>query len=403
MSTVTTPPAPHRARYEVVVAGGGPAGAAAAAVLARAGRRVLLADAGTGPPKTVESLPGTARLLLADLGLPAPTPGPAALPCYARHTAWGSSVLHTVDLLLDPHGHAWQLDRPRFDHALRRAAAAAGADLAEGTTVRRPVRHGAEWRLTLTTGTTHRTVRCRWLVDATGRRAALAVRCGARRRVRDALVGLLLTLPATPEDQDGSSLVESEPDGWWYTALHPAGRRLLAHFTDADLPGAALRTGAAARHRLAATRHVSRRVPPRRLPADAVLRRVAAHTAHLDTAHGEGWVAAGDAALALDPLSSQGVLTALYTGMRAGQAVDAELRGERDAAARHTAAVRQAHHAYLREHRAVHADETRWRQRPFWSRRQPAPRLGTPAGHTGAPPGGTHRPDPAPHAAHEEV
>jgi len=36
------------------------------------------------------------------------------------------------------------------------------------------------------------------------------------------------------------------------------------------------------------------------------------------TATGEGWLAAGDAALSLDPLSSQGLFKALYTGLAGG-------------------------------------------------------------------------------------
>ncbi|KDN87664.1 FAD-dependent oxidoreductase [Kitasatospora cheerisanensis] len=44
-------------RYDVVVAGGGPAGAAAALALARAGRSVLLADPGRGPPPSARRCP----------------------------------------------------------------------------------------------------------------------------------------------------------------------------------------------------------------------------------------------------------------------------------------------------------------------------------------------------------
>jgi flavin-dependent dehydrogenase len=37
---------------------------------------------------------------------------------------------------------------------------------------------------------------------------------------------------------------------------------------------------------------------------------------------GEGFLAAGDAALALDPLASQGLLNALFTGLAAAEAAD---------------------------------------------------------------------------------
>ncbi|MGW2026576.1 FAD-dependent monooxygenase [Streptomyces decoyicus] len=228
------------------------------------------------------------------------------------------------------------------------------------------------WRLALRdrSGGGERTVRCRWVVDATGRGAAIAVRSGARRHTGDRLTAFHLTLDPAPQDvTDGRSLVESDQDGWWYTALLPSRHRLVAYFTDPDLPVAA--HGAERFHdRLLATRHISRRARPHGPTTPRPPRRAPAHSAHLDRVHGDGWTAAGDAAAAFDPLSSQGILTALYTGLSAGRAVDARLHGDRAALAAYAAQVTTARTAYQHGHRAVHAQETRWADRPFWARRQ---------------------------------
>ncbi|MGW2485716.1 tryptophan 7-halogenase [Streptomyces sp. NPDC001606] len=357
--------------YEAVIAGGGPSGAAAAITLAAAGRSVLLADAGTGPPKTGESLVPAARMLLRDLGVDPGTLDRDHRVCQGTVSAWGSSDPQQVHFINDPHGHGWHLDRPAFDRLLRSRALAHGAQVAEHTTVGHPARDpDGGWRVTLTAAGVHRTLHCRWLVDATGRRARVAVRCGALRHRYDRLLAVHLQLADDPRDTEHLSLVESAADGWWYTApCHPTGR-LVTFFTDTDLTPAGLTTPEVFLSRLAATVHTAARAvdrPPR--PGHLPLR-CAAHTARLDPAVGDGWIAVGDAAAAYDPVSSQGVLTALYTGTCAGRTVHAHLDGEPHALARYTAQLQETFDAYLLGHRAVHSWERRWPTSPFWRRRQ---------------------------------
>jgi len=79
--------------WNAVIAGAGPAGAAAACVLARAGRRVLLADADEEGFRVGEALHGAARPLLREIGAELPAAdGPHAL-IGGNLSGWGSDAL----------------------------------------------------------------------------------------------------------------------------------------------------------------------------------------------------------------------------------------------------------------------------------------------------------------------
>lgn len=358
-------------KYEVVIAGGGPAGAAAALCLARAGHRVLLADsADPAAFKIGESLPPAARTLLRDLDVWERFQQEGHLPCHGNLAAWGSADLSGTDFVFDPHGPGWHLDRARFDRFLRASARTAGARVREQAVIRHDQSwQDGVWQLGLTDQDGPARIRCTWVIDATGRRGAIARGRGARRQVRDALMGLFVRLDPAGHDRDARTLVEAAPDGWWYTALVPGGHRVLAYLTDADLIHPSLRTLDGYLELLDQTQHVRGCLATHGYVLTTKPRGAPAQSAWLEPALGGGWLAVGDAAISFDPLSSQGVLTALVTGITAGQALHAHLTGDQDALASYRARLTTIDAAYQQNRAMCYGLERRWLHRPFWRRR----------------------------------
>ncbi|HEX8093701.1 NAD(P)/FAD-dependent oxidoreductase [Jatrophihabitans sp.] len=360
---------------DLLIIGAGPAGSAAALRARALGLRVvLLADQGR-PPGVVESLPPAGRRLLVDLGCWQSFVDSKPTPSRGVRSVWGSSHPVERSSIRDPDGPGWHLDRAVFDAFLQAQAIRAGAELRHGRlrSVRlRSVRQGDE--LIECADAAGNVLTSRFLLDASGRSAAAAGRLGARRRYDDAAVATISGYRVAASDTDLRTVIEATPAGWWYSlraegADGPA--RVVGRVGDADLD-TGIDTG---------IETVPDVMPPgvRELLGGAHLqlppRRVAANSGYLQPFAGPRWAAAGDAALSFDPLSSQGLLTALFTGRAAAQAIAATLAGSDQAIAdyaRRLSAIRQAYQANLA---LYYGAERRWAAEPFWARRHGGPTI----------------------------
>jgi 2-polyprenyl-6-methoxyphenol hydroxylase-like FAD-dependent oxidoreductase len=171
----------------------------------------------------------------------------------------------------------------------------------------------------------------------------------------------------------GVTVTIAEPEGWWYTAPLPDGRRILAFHTDADLPvakdldgTAMLLASARAQPDLAALLSAVD-FQPLSEPGYCT-----AHSCWTVPSAGLGWLAVGDAALACDPLSSQGLFNALYSGLMAARALRRALAGDTEALADYHQSIARVVDAYRAHLTAWYALESRWPEKPFWARRRGA-------------------------------
>lgn len=361
------------ARFDVAIAGAGPAGSALALRLAWAGCTVALIErSALDGLRAGESLAPAVLPLLADLGVAGRFLELGALPSWGTRSIWGSDEEAVHSHLAHPYGSGWHVDRAALDRMLAEAAVAAGASLLSQTTIGRCRRRANDrWELDLC-GPGPAMLEAEVAIDATGRTASLSRQLGGRSIVFDRLVGRMSLHRAARQVGGGFVSIVADPGGWWYAAPLPGGRMVTVRFSDADL---------------LADRHAPASEPPGSIQvllgsaAPDVPRVFSALSQRLRRGTERGrWLAVGDAALSVDPISGSGVVRALRTAASAASTTLDLLAGSERAVdetiARYEQELDRACLVYLAERSAYYRDERRWPGSPFWARRHATPPRG---------------------------
>jgi len=359
--------------YDVAIIGGGPAGSAAGLSLmqlAPQARVVLFEASGYDTWRHGEVLSGQARGLLESLRCWEQLAGTGLLPCHGNRAAWGSAEPHDNEFIFSLHGSSWRLDRRRFDRTLCECARAAGVEvLTRARVTESSETADGAWSLGVPSGR----IQAGFVIDASGRHSCFASRRGAKRLAADHLAGVALTFefPEHPAPLDNFTWIEAQVDGWWYSSIVPGGRAqvaVVAWMSDTDLIRqsrlhqrdqwlAKLASTALTRERVTHASPVGR---------PAVF---SARSQRLSRFAGPRWAAAGDAAMAFDPLSSQGIFAALRTGKLAGFVACDYLQGKPPSHERYHKLLAAEYEGYLAARRLFYRMERRWAQSPFWQRR----------------------------------
>jgi flavin-dependent dehydrogenase len=317
-----------------------------------------------------ETLPPAARPLLTSLGVWDRFLTENHSRSFAIRSAWGQPHLYDNDFIFSPHGCGWHLDRVRFDAMLARAAQDAGAFVCRGARVISLKGNGKDWRLEIVSSEPF-TFHSKLAVDATGRTAWLAHRQEAKRIAHDHLVGVIGTFSPDSSHREAGhyTMLESVEDGWWYSAFLPNSDVLTAYMTDADLYAKGLRGEANYwQRKLQDTTHTSQRVNGLILTSGPLV--VAANSSQIDQVAKDNWLAVGDAAMTLDPLSGQGITKALASGMEAGRVIHEYFSGRKSSFENYAVAIEKSFYGYLTIRNNYYRVENRWPESPFWKRRQ---------------------------------
>lgn len=350
---------------DVVIVGAGPAGAVTAINLAPFRRVLVVERREEVAPRVGESLVPAARRLFADMGLLESFLREQHEPWYGNRSVWGSSETEERDFMRDPDGHGWHLDRRRFEFWLRALAQERGAELLSPATLDALQRSDEKWLVRLKTDANAIEVTARFVIDAGGQSAPLVRKLGLRSRVLENLVCCYVYGRDQATGARGLTYVEAVRNGWFYTAPIPHGRRILAFHTDADLHDK--RRGVV--NWLEEATGLSSLLANVGFVPEGETLITSARSAVLDPPVGDGWLAVGDAAISFDPLSSQGLFNALFTGLAAAEAVDSHLNGNHLSLTHYHQTISTIFDSYQQKLAATYAAERRWPDAPFWRRR----------------------------------
>lgn len=355
--------------FDVAVIGSGPAGIVASHQLGLMGYSVLLIDPQFQPKRKVgESLPAAARPLLQKLGLFSILENSKHTEAYGNCSAWGSPNPTVMDFLRDPNGLGWHLNRCEFEKDLHELVLQNNSIEFEQGFADNFLFQDMLWFFQVGS----KNYSAKILIDATGRSASVAKKLGAQQIKDDRLMALYGWISSQDSVLDSLTWVESAPQGWWYTSQLPDKTRIISFHLDADQIGSHNQLEKFWRTHISETVHIQKLISPHAEILD--LKCGPAWGAQLDRAIGSQWLATGDAALSFDPLSSQGIFNALYTGMKSGMAAAEFLQGNSAAFLDYERRLFQIRQAYLNHRSLYYSSEQRWPHSLFWQRRQQPPK-----------------------------
>jgi flavin-dependent dehydrogenase len=165
------------------------------------------------------------------------------------------------------------------------------------------------------------------------------------------------------------SLVEAVEIGWWYTASIGPTKSVCMLITDDDLLPKGVHSDLSWwwLEQLSGTAHLSHRFrlgqPSHRL----VVR--SARSQRIEPSCAKDWLAVGDAAMAFDPISSQGIAKALDHGRRAAAHIASYLAGDVSFLESFALSLEREYTTYRTTRADYYRIEKRWSQSTFWKRR----------------------------------
>ncbi|CAG8611785.1 13863_t:CDS:2 [Funneliformis mosseae] len=382
--------------------------------------------------KVGESLPGEAKPTLQSLGVLDDVNNDAMEGkhhfCHGNSSAWGSDDLIGTDTIFNAYGDGFHLDRRLFEETLLKIAMLQHSQfitIMRGSKVidlyisKDIDQRDKCWKVTVTNVESSHTnqIYGNILIDASGRRCCIRKSLPELKRCSFDKLLAFVCLYETDYDNNSSkihstnldhrTLVESCAFGWWYTSLLPSKQRIVVFHTDDDLLHQINRKirlvdefdefmkETAAHTAKYISEHLYRPIGKRVICMPANSARLSQfgrvpkfyhasnriniqHKLDFKSASYENrWIVIGDSAISFDPLSSQGMLTAMSSAKLGAEAIffqyfnggtknEGKIIQPLEVYLKY---IENTFQRYVREKRFFYNKEQRWNNEMFWKRR----------------------------------
>ena len=359
--------------FDYCIIGGGTAGATAAIMLKKRAPQssILMIEASNYDEWRVgETLSPDAGRAFRELGIWDSFNHQGHLASYGTCAAWEHDYITENEFIYHPEGKGWHLNRVKFDEWMAGQAAGKGIVLRKQTRYISHKQQREGFLLNLEHSKEKYQVQANWVIDASGRLSAFGRNEKVQRTVYDRLSGVIgfFKSELPPEKISTYTLVESQKEGWWYSAYLNDDRFIIAFMTDSDiLKAKGLQDTQVYLNLLKETLHTQHRVL-KLTPLDSV-RILSAASILSQTVYGHRWIAIGDAASTFDPLSSQGIYKGIRSGMFSAYAILDEQAGK-SGLDKYQRFISDEYKEYLETKKEFYSRVQRWPNSEFWKRRR---------------------------------
>jgi flavin-dependent dehydrogenase len=368
-----------KSKLDVFIIGDGPAAATVALILVRSGISVTL----IGLPYSNnilfgETLTPDIKTYLVQLGIWNDFLNDEHLQSSGNLSSWGEKNIRENNFIYHPNTYGWHIDRLKFNQMCVNAAKREGALYLNSKIESVNKNCDNTFNIKLRKSNNSKTdFSADFIVDATGRARWFSSSQGILSWAFDNLCGYVCFLsPRIKGDGDSMTLIESVPNGWWYSALLPKNIRVISFFTNYNLPiSKFVKTIEGWKKMIQDTDYIKAIINKYNYNIISGPHIMISNSTRLEKVIGTNWLAVGDAAITFDPLSSNGILTAIRDSISASDTIRKYLKGKDRDLEEYNKRIITNFTDYIKKRYYYYNLEKRWSNNDFWKQNQPTQRF----------------------------